>query len=192
LTVPKTGPTRKKAVQTGFSPHTQLRDFSDHEGQVTTDQDSAVRITIPKNANGKGYVCYAPNRPIAPFPVKGHATTQDYEGASDLDIRLALEGQRVQVCRIFACANTEVTARLFFDNAHWTGATNIELDAEDPTGKKVAGRQFDRGTARGAAIQFRASATGFHGFFVTGGNTPPQNRAPSYKLSVTYTAPQTM
>jgi hypothetical protein len=96
----------------------------------------------------------------------------------------------VQVCRIFASANTHVTGRLFFDNAHWTGTTKIELDAEDPTGKKVAGHQFDRGTTQGAAVQFQAAATGFHSFFVTGGNTPPQNRAPSYKLSVTYTGPQ--
>jgi alpha-amylase len=184
------GTARTIQVQTGFPPHTQLRDFSDHQGPVTTDQNSAVRITIPKNNNGKGYVCYARNQPITPFPAQGHATTQDYEGASDLDIRPALEGQRVQVCRIFASANTHVTGRLFFDNAHWTGTTKIELDAEDPTGKKVAGHQFDRGTTQGAAVQFQAAATGFHSFFVTGGNTPPQNRAPSYKLSVTYTGPQ--
>jgi hypothetical protein len=98
----------------------------------------------------------------------------------------------VQVCRIFSRANTDVTARLFFDTTHWTGTTNIQLEAEDPTENKVAERQFGRGTAQGSAVRFRAATTGFHSFFVTGGNTPPENNAPSYKLSVTYTAPQTI
>jgi alpha-amylase len=179
-------------IQTSFPPHTQLRDFADHAGTITTDSNSAVRMTIPRSDNGKGYVCFGRNQQIAPFAANALATTQDYEGASDLDIRPASENQRVRVCRVFAQTNTDVQARLFFDTSNWTAATNIELDVEDPGSKRIARRQFDRGTAQGSALLFKVENAGFHSFFVQAASTSPENRTPSYRLSVTYTAPQTI
>lgn len=179
-------------VQTGFPPNTRLQDFAGRAEQVTTDARSAVTITVPKNANGLGYVCYARPAAIDPFPVRAKVATQDYEGASDLDIKPAVENEQVRVCRIFAGAHTKMEVALFFDTSHWTPATTIQLDVEDPDGSKVGGRKFDRGVAQGSGLQIEAQKKGFCTFLVRSANTPDQNKAPSYKLRVTYTAPQTV
>ena len=183
---------RTITVATGFPPHTQLRDFTDHEGSVTTDGQSQATITIPKNDNGKGYVCYAPPAKVDPFSRKPVPTTQDYEGAADLDIKPAVEGQRLEVCRIFAEAQTEMTVRLSFDAAHWTPATTIQLEIEGPDGRTAASRKFDHGAAQKAALTVATQHKGFHSLFVQSANTPAQNKAPKYKASVTYTAPQSI
>ena len=76
---------------------TPLRDFTDHAPTVTTDAQSLVTITIPRNDNGNGYVCYARPAQVGPFPASPVATIQDYEGASDLDIKSAVDSERVLV-----------------------------------------------------------------------------------------------
>jgi alpha-amylase len=179
-------------VQTGFPPHTVLKDFTGHAPQVTTDGGSAVTITIPKSGNGLGYVCYARPAQVEPFPAKAIATTQDYEGAADLDIKPAVENQRLLVSRIFVAANTTIEAQFFFDAANWTAATTIQLDLEDPGGAKVDSTAFHQSTAQGSGFRFQARKPGFHSFFVQAANTSAQNRQPSYRLRVIYTAPQTM
>jgi len=179
-------------VQTGFPPNTKLMDFAGHGATVTTDAHSAVTIAIPKNTNGDGYVCYARPAQIGPFPANPIATIQDYEGASDLDIKPAVENERVLVCRVFVQAKTEIQARFFFDGSHWTPATTMQVEVQDPGGTQLASQQFNSGSAQGAALHVTAVKSGFHSFFVQAANTPAQNKMPSYKLSVTYTAPQTL
>ena len=178
-------------VQTGFPPHTQLQDFSGHQGQVTTDGGSMATITIPPNANGRGYVCYAHPAQMGPFPAKAIPTTQEYEGAGDLDIQPAVENRLVSVCRVFADAHQDIQGELFFDTAHWTNNTNIHLQLEDPSGGVAAQRVYNSSTAQGTSLSFRAAQKGFHTFRIRSGNTPAQNKAPSYKLRVKYQAPQT-
>jgi alpha-amylase len=184
--------TRTIRVQTGFSPHTQLQDFSGHSGLVTTDGASMVTITIPPNTNGRGYVCYAHPAHIGPFSAKAIAATQDYEGASDLDIKPALETERVLVSRIFVAANAAIEVQFFFDTANWTAATSIQLDLEDPAGAKVHSATFHQATPQSTGFRFQTKHAGFHSFFVQSANTPAQNKAPNYRLRATYTAPQTV
>ena len=179
-------------VQTGFPPHTALKDFTGHAPQVTTDGGSMVSITIPKSGNGLGYVCYARPAQVEPFHAQPLATTQDYEGAADLDIKPAVANQRLLVSRIFVAANTTIEAQFFFDAAHWTAATTIQLDLEDPGGAKVDSATFHQNTAQGTGFRFPARKAGFHSFFVQAANTPAENPQPTYRLRVTYTAPQTM
>ena len=179
-------------VQTGFPPHTQLQDFAGHASLVTTDATSFATITIPPNTNGGGYVCYARPAQIGPFPAKAIATTQDYEGASDLDIRPAVDTERVPVCRIFVAKSTTIEVQFSFDTSHWTSATSIQLDLEDLTGTKVTGAKFDQATQQGSGFQFEARQEGFHSFFVQSLNLPVQNKAPSYRLRAKYMAPQTI
>ena len=183
---------RTIAVATGFPPHTELQDFAGHEGTVTTDGQSRVTITIPKNDNGKGYACYALPAQVDPFSPKAVPATQDYEGAADLDIQPAVEGQRVAMCRVFAEAHTRLEVRLFFDAAHWTPATTIQLDIEQPDSSLAASRKFDQGTAQGTSVTVGTQQKGFHSLFVQSANTPAQNKAPSYRASVAYAAPQTI
>jgi alpha-amylase len=180
---------RTITVQTGFPAHTELQDFAGHAPNVTTDAKSMVTILIPPNENGLGYVCYARKAISGPFTVHSHAVTQDYEGASDLDIRPATENEQVQVCRIFVESNSDVEARLFFDGSHWAQTTSIQLNVVGPDAKPAAGKKYGQ-NAQGAALQFRPTLKGFYTFVVQAANTPAQNAAPTYKLRLTYTAPQ--
>jgi alpha-amylase len=53
------GTTRTIAVQTGFAPNQELQNLIDDKApRVRTDGQFQVKITIPKNAGGKGYGCY--------------------------------------------------------------------------------------------------------------------------------------
>ena len=180
---------RTITVQTGFAPHTRLHDFAQHAPDVTTDAHSTAKLNVPSNTGGSGYVCYALPRAVAPFVAKHIPVTQDYEGDSDLDIRPAVGNERVQVCRVFSDAGRNVKAQLFFDTAHWSASTSIQLDAEDPKNKHVAGRRYDRTTAQGTAVEFVAQQKGFCAFFVQTQDAPPQNQENGFKLRLTYSAP---
>ncbi len=186
------GTSRAIRVQTGFPPHTKLQDFTGHAGDVTTDGSSMVNITIPKSTNGLGYVCYARPAKMGPFPATSIPAIQDYEGASDLDIKPAVGTERVPVSRVFAEAKTVVETQFSFDASHWTATTSIQLDLEDPDGAKVSGAKFVQGSPQGSGFKFETKKRGFHSFFVQSANAPAQNSVPSYRLRVTYTAPQTI
>jgi alpha-amylase len=178
-------------VQTGFPPHTDLQDFAGHSGAVTTDASGNATITIPTCANGLGYVCYAPPEQITPFVAKSLATTQDYDGAHDLDIPAASDASQVQVCSVFAKAESAIEAKLLFDPSQWTSTTAIHLEVRDPLGGVAAQRSFDR-AARGASLQFQAKTQGLHTFLVQSQNTPAAVKETPYTLRVSYTAPQNL
>ncbi len=178
-------------VQTGFPPHTELRDFTGQAGDVTTDGSSAVTITIPKSVNGRGYVCYAPARTIPPFRPQTLAATQDYEGAGDLDIQPA-GTKRMLVSRVFVAANAAIDVEFSFDAQHWTAATSIQLDLEDPKGAKVKSATFHQASPQGSGFQVKAQQEGFHSFFVQLLNAPAQIDNAAYRLRATYTAPPTI
>lgn len=179
-------------VQTSFPAHTKLRDFAGHGAEVTTDGASMATITIPKNADGRGYVCYSRPAQMGPFPAKPIAATQDYEGASDLDIQPAVENNLVTVCRIFADAQQDIQGELFFDASHWSQNTGIHLQLEEPGGAVASQRDYNSATPQGTSLKFKTRQKGFHTFRVQAANTPAQNKAPGYKLRVKYVAPQTV
>src|SRR5262249_12153789 len=181
---------RTITVQTGIPPHADLQDFAGHGQAVRTDARSAVTLTVPRNANGLGYVCYARPAHVGPFDVKRLSVTQDYEGAGDLDIKPAVENERVTVCRVFTAAHQTVEGHLFFDTSGWTSDTIIHLGLQDPAGAQVAQHDYNRATPQGTALTFAAQRQGFHTFHIQSANTPAQNKMPTYKLRVKYTAPQ--
>ena len=129
---------------------------------------------------------------MGPFPATSIPAIQDYEGASDLDIKPAVGTERVPVSRVFAEAKTVVETQFSFDASHWTATTSIQLDLEDPDGAKVSGAKFVQGSPQGSGFKFETKKRGFHSFFVQSANAPAQNSVPSYRLRVTYTAPQTI
>lgn len=182
---------RNIRVQTGFSPNTELQNFTnDHAPRVKTDAQSFVNITIPRNDNGKGYVCYSRPTRVEPFQPKERSTTQDYEGAADLDIRPASEQELVQVCRVFAKAGSSLHAVFSSDPSNWNPNTSIRLVVQDPDHGNLSEKTINRGLAARATLDVNAQKNGFHTFFVQAANTPPQNKFLVYKLRVTYTAPQ--
>jgi alpha-amylase len=183
---------RTITVQTGFPPHTRLQDFAGHGGEVSTQGTSQVTMVIPKNENGQGYVCYGPPAQMKPSSRTSRATTQQYEGAQDLDIKPAVENERVLVCRVFAAANTRLQARLSFDATQWTPATAIQLDIESPQGGKLLSQKFGQAESNGPSVEVQAPSKGFYSIFVVSTNTPARNKAPLYKVTVGYTAPQVL
>lgn len=183
---------RSITVQTGFPPNTQLQEFTGHGAPVTTQGNSQVNIVIPKNDNGRGYVCYARPAQLKAFAPTPRATTQVYEGASDLDIKPAIENQRVPVCRIFAAANVPLAARLLFDATAWTDRTAIQLEIEGPLGGKLISRTLGQSDSNGSSVEVQTLIKGFHSIFLTSSNTPAGNQAPRYKVAISYTAPQAL
>jgi alpha-amylase len=177
-------------VQTGFPPNTQLHELTGHGAAVRTQSDSQVTVVIPKNDNGAGYVCYARPMQLRPFLPVRHVTTQEYEGAADLDIRPAVESERVQVCRVFVEADTQLQARFSFDAREWTPETSIRLEIVTPQGGMLVSQKLLQGASGGSVIGAKTSANGFHTIFVTAANTPTGNKAPAYKVAVSYSAAQ--
>jgi len=180
-------------VDTGFGASTNLHDYTGHSGDVQTDGTGRVTITIPKNTNGLGYVCYSRAGIGGPFQVVGQDVTQQYEGSQDLDIKPADNTTFVPVCRVFVAAGRPIKGALdYFDTTNWTDATSIQLELDDPNGAKLAAGDFVRNTPQGQSISATAGPTGFYTIRIRSANTPSQNAKPSYKLSVTYRAPQVL
>jgi alpha-amylase len=181
---------RTITVQTGFAPSTQLHEFTGHGAVVTTESNSQVSIVIPRNMNGQGYVCYARATQFKPRLPAIRVTTQEYEGAPDLDIKPAVERERVQVCRVFVEEHTELQVRLSFDAAQWTQETFLQLEIDTPQGGSLLSKKFVQTDSNGASVGAKTPSKGFYPIFVTSMNTPAGNKAPTYKIAVSYTAPQ--
>src|SRR5208283_2566823 len=93
-----------------------------------TTMSGRATITIPRNTNGGGYVCYSRPNVVGAFAVRSQRVTQMFEGASDLDIKPAMAGQAVQVGRVFCRQSAGLSATLRFDDRDWSAATTITLE----------------------------------------------------------------
>jgi alpha-amylase len=183
---------RPITVQTGFPRNTRLQEFTGHGSGVSTKNDSQVDITIPRNENGNGYVCYALPRELRIPARAAHATRQVYEGAQDLDIKPALENEKVQVCRIFAEAQTQLQVQFSFDATGWTAATVIQLEIDATQGGTILSHKFGSADSKGSTMTAKTSGKGFCEIFVQAMNPPTGNKTPRYKLAMTYTAPKAL
>jgi alpha-amylase len=175
-------------VVTGFGPNVTLHDYTGHSGDVRTDGAGRATITIPKNTDGLGYVCYSRTGIGGGFAPPEHAVTQDFEGAKDLDLPPADNTKFVTVGRIWAASGKPIKGALRFDANGWTDATAITLELDGPSGAKLASKDLKRTTPQGDAIEATAAETGFHTFKIRSSNTPTSNPTPSYTLSATYTS----
>ena len=82
-------------VNTGFGPNVALHDYTGHVADVRTDGTGAVTLTVPRNLNGQGYVCYSRQGQQAAQAPVARGVTQDIEGAADLDIPPCMNGETV-------------------------------------------------------------------------------------------------
>ncbi len=183
------GGPRTIAVATGFGPNVALHDYTGHAGNVTTDGNGNVTITIPKNENGLGYVCYSVDGQGGGFEIVSQAVTQDFEGAVDLDILPALNGKPVGAGRVWCAANSPLHARLKPDTTGWSSATAVLLEMVAPNGTVLARESLTLQTTAGTTLQATTRVEGFHALRLTASHTPAANANPAYTLSVTYTAP---
>jgi len=138
-----------------------------------------------------GYICFGLPVQIQPFKRDALPTTQEYEGAADLDIKPAIAGESNQVCRVFAESKTGMHIRLNADTANWTPTTSIKVTVNGPDGAALGSQSFDSKT-QGSTLSVQVKVKDFHSIVVDAANTPPQNSTPKFVLSLTYNAPQTL
>ena len=173
-------------VFAGFGANVALHDYTGHAPDVTTGNDGSVTITIPRNNNGLGYVCYSRPGIGEAIRVTPRTTTQRFFGAVDLDIPPAIAGKTVQVGRIWCAINTPIRLQLRPDTTFWTQAAAIRLTIEDPAGATLASRDVSLANTQPLAANVKTA--GFHQISVAASNTPPANRDPSFEIECTYTA----
>lgn len=181
------GTSRTIHVQTGFGSGVSLHDYTGHAGDVTTGGDGAATITIPRNNNGAGYVCYSRQGIGDAIQITSKRTTQTFFGAEDLDIDPARTDHPVRVGRIWCAAQSEIGFEFRPNTADWSPNTSATFTLLAPDKSAVATRTVTLAQpARPAST--RTTQAGFHELRVQAANTPTTHPAPSYEIEVTYTA----
>ena len=178
--------TRTITVATDFGPNVALHDYSGHGGDAMTAADGSVSITVPRNTNGLGYVCYSRQGIGGGFEKVPRAVTQVFEGAPDLDVGPAVQGKSVIVGRIWSVANADIKVDLRPDTTDWTAATAIKLEVLAPDLAVRAAATLTRDRAVNSPLATSANLAGFYSLRLTAENTPATNRNPKYLLAATY------
>jgi alpha-amylase len=179
---------RTITVFTGFGAGVELHDYVGHGADVRTDGAGQVTITIPRNTNGAGYVCYSRRGLGQAATSRKHCVTQMFEGAQDLDIKPATPGDAVQIARVFCEANMPIRGVLHFDEQDFFPSTRLTLELHDASGTVLDTKTFAKGE-QGGSLAAVAAATGFHAFVIQASDTPETNRKPRYELETSYQAP---
>ena len=185
-----TGYDYRLTCATGFGANVQLHDYAGHLADIWTDGSGNVSLDLPPAINGLGYCCFAPAGIKANFLVTPQDTTQEYAGASDLDICPADPSQTTQICRISSDGQRPVSAALFFDTASWTANTTVTLSIKGPNGEIEAQKTYNKSTAQGAVAAAAHKIEGWYTFAISAAKTPAANPKPAYWCRVTYRAPR--
>ncbi|WP_284945358.1 alpha-amylase domain-containing protein [Acidisoma cladoniae] len=168
-------------VATTFGPNVKLHDYTGNGPDVVTTATGTAMITVPPNADGRGYVCYSRNGSGTSTVVTPRSVTQDFEGAADLDLPPADAARALQVGRIWCATGTPVQTHLSIPDLAATARATIDILGVD--GSVLA-------TATGqATLTTTTIATGFHALRISLTQAAVGTR-PSYRLSATYTAPE--
>jgi glycosidase len=175
---------RTITVATSFGANVALHDYTGHSADAVTNGQGTVTITVPRNTDGHGYVCYSRTGADGGFAVQTRATTQDFEGAADLDLPPSQSGKVIQVGRVWCDQATAISAILSVPGL--TGTTEIELEIVAPDNVKLASKAFKAGLT-GQPLATTTGKVGFHTFALNATKSPV-GLSLDYKLSVTYTA----
>lgn len=178
-------------VATAFGSNVSLHDYTGHGPDVTTDGSGSVTITIPKNAGGAGYVCYARAGITGPAhdPAPSAETTQEYAGATDLDIRPAEVGVANRVATIWAQAGKPIRLELWYHtDSSWTATTRLDVTLQDSFGVQDAISSFTSAGPQGGGFTYTPSSTGFYTFNIQAYDTTATDPKPVYWLKAHYTA----
>jgi alpha-amylase len=176
-------------VATGFGSSVALHDYTGNSPDVVTDGNGSVTITVPKNQNGRSYVCYSRHGfEGAAFAVVSRPVAQDFEGAEDLDIPAATSGNTIDVGRVWCRAGSPLSLVLRPDVTDWTPATSITLDVLAPGGSVLATSVFKLSTPAGTALNTTSMRAGFHTLRLTLAGAPAARPNVPFMLSAAYTA----
>jgi alpha-amylase len=150
-------------VQTGFGPNAHLHDYTGRAGDVWTDGNGKVRMGIPPNNNGQGYVCYSRASQDPKDRKNKLTTTQCFFGAEDLDIGPATNTLK-PIGRIWCEENTSI--RVSVDK-------HVTFKVQDPAGIDI---EFANGKGQ-------SNRRGWHTINVKSATAPQ-----AFSLKVTYQA----
>ncbi len=181
------GGARTVEVATAFGAHVPLHDYTGNSPDIVTTGNGTAIITVPRNQNGRGYVCYSRQGLGGAFTATPHPVTQDFEGAVDLDLPPADPSRPIQVGRIWCRAGSPIRAALAIADPPDQAQVTMEILA--PGGAVLA-----RSTSAAKAptpLNASAAQTGFHTLSMALTQAPAGVR-PAWKISVTYTASQAL
>jgi alpha-amylase len=176
--------------QTGFGANWELHDYTGHEPDVYTNGSGQVTITIPPLNGGTGYCCYSVENIGGSFTAPQYSTTQEYDGAIDLDLPPADNTQQVPVCTITPASGTSISGALTFDTAGWTTSTYITLQLLNSANTVVATKNYYYNTAQGTTLGISSANGNNYTYKIESFKTPTSLPKPDYALRITYTAPQ--
>lgn len=181
---------RTITVQTAFGPNTQLHDYTGRAGDVWTDGNGVVTIGVPPNDNGQGYVCYSRSGYSQPFSTQTWTTTQDFDGADDLDIPAAHEGQTITVGRFWCAGGSSIVATLQPDTTGWKSGTQLALVIGGPGGASGGVQTWRAPGPYPGALEAGAPTAGWYTASLSGSGLP--NASNPYRLTVQYTSTQVL
>jgi len=159
-------------VATSFGGNQKLHDYSGHAGDIWTDGNGGVTLSIPPNHNGLGYVTYSrdgfQNLELAQA---SHPAVQLFEGAPDL-----LDGPALPLGiltgEIFVEKGTDITL------AKESGA-GVDFSIFDANDRPI----IPRGGWKG-----RSDVKGWHAIKAFS----PAGKSVPYEVTATYQAPKTL
>jgi alpha-amylase len=176
-----------RTVQTSFGPNVQLHDYTGHHGDVWTNGQGMATITIPRNDNGKSYVCFSRVGYSQGFALRRRSTTQTFFGAADLDRGPAENDRQLQIGQVWCQANTPIDVVFKPNTAGWSAQAGIILEILDAKGHVLA-THTHRANQAGNTVKVTVQQSGWHALRVLGQGLPAAG-AP-YEAIVTYTGTQ--
>jgi alpha-amylase len=174
---------RTITVDTSFGPGALLHDYSGHSGNARTDGAGRVTITVPRNRDGLGYVCYSRDGLGSGFELNSRDATQEFEGAPDLDVGPAGTVAPTVAGRVWAEKGRAISVKL----SRVTASAALTVFLHDPDAALIASHRFTR--AGEPALHVTTAKRGWHRLLVQAESTPTNGAAASYALAVTYAAP---
>lgn len=181
---------KKVTVQTNFGANVQLHDYTGRHDDIWTDGSGKATFWIPKNEYGKAqsYVCFSRQWQGKANEVRGHATTQEFFGAADLDIPAAAEGVYSKVTQIWIAKKKLVTLSLHLHEAYPNAAAKALVRVLDPDNEEAAICTF---TSAPNTYRINPERTGWHSLEIqlSGFGAAATSK---FELKVQYTATQSL